>query len=139
MTTVPQSLRNHIAENAKHCCEYCQTAQEISGAQMHVEHIMPLSRDGDSRFENLCLACAWCNSFKGTQIEGVDTESGESVSLFNPRQQTWSDHFYWDDEGITIVGKTDVGRVTINVLKMNNSYILPARRHWVEAGWHPPQ
>jgi hypothetical protein len=22
---------------------------------------------------------------------------------------------------------------------MNNEFIVPARRHWVEAGWHPPQ
>jgi hypothetical protein len=24
-------------------------------------------------------------------------------------------------------------------LQMNNEFIVPARRQWVSAGWHPPQ
>ena len=38
-----------------------------------------------------------------------------------------------------IVGLTAIGRATVEALKMNNEFIVPARRHWVEAGWHPPQ
>ena len=38
-----------------------------------------------------------------------------------------------------IIGLTVIGRTTIETLKMNNEFIVPARRHWVEAGWHPPQ
>lgn len=28
---------------------------------------------------------------------------------------------------------------TYKVVTMTYKYILPARRHWVSAGWHPPQ
>ncbi len=34
---------------------------------MHVEHIWPRSRGGALTLDNLCFACAWCNSYKGTQ------------------------------------------------------------------------
>jgi hypothetical protein len=41
--------------------------------------------------------------------------------------------------GVYIIGLTVIGRATVETLKMNNEFIVPARRHWVEAGWHPPQ
>ena len=39
----------------------------------------------------------------------------------------------------SIIGLTAIGRATVETLKTNNVFIVPARRHWVEAGWHPPQ
>lgn len=33
---------------------------------------------------------------------------------------------------------TPVGRATVEALQLNNEFIMPARRHWVMAGWHPP-
>jgi hypothetical protein len=138
MTTVPQTIRNKIAAAADDRCEYCQTDQKVSGAQMHVEHIVPLSRGGCSAESNLCLACAWCNSFKGSKVEAVDPETNQVSPLFNPRLQLWHEHFQWSQSGLHIIGLTAVGRATVLALKMNNEYIIPARRHWVEAGWHPP-
>jgi hypothetical protein len=40
---------------------------------------------------------------------------------------------------LRIVGLTSVGRATVEALKMNNPYIVPARRLWIIAGWHPPR
>lgn len=64
MDYIPKATREQVAAAAHHRCEYCQTAQDISGAQMHIEHIIPVSRGGRSDERNLCLACAWCNSYK---------------------------------------------------------------------------
>lgn len=89
--------------------------------------------------DNLCLSCAWCNSFKGVKTEAEDPQSGRITRLFNPRLDEWNDHFVWDQASIQIMGLTAIGRVTVSTLRMNNEYILPARRHWVEAGWHPPK
>src|SRR6266446_10042672 len=75
MESLSRATRNKIASAAHFRCEYCQTAQEISGAQMHVEHIIPLVRGGRSDESNLCLACAWCNSYKWAQTHGVDSET----------------------------------------------------------------
>ena len=136
---IPQALRNKIAVKAHYRCGYCLTEQRISGAQMHIEHIVPLSRGGNSDETNLWLACAWCNSYKGDKIRALDPVTEEEVPLFNPRTQRWSEHFCWSDDGIRIIGLTPTGRATVLALRLNSEFILPARRHWVLAGWHPPQ
>lgn len=136
---IPQATRERVVAAAHYRCEYCQTAQEISGAQMHVEHIIPISRGGTSEESNLALACAWCNSYKWARTHGRDPETGQETPLFNPRNQRWESHFRWSEDGTMIVGLTLIGRATIDTLRMNNEFIVPARRHWVEAGWHPPQ
>lgn len=39
------------------------------------------------------------------------------MRLFNPRIDTWRDHFGF--QGAIIVGRTPIGRVTVQVLNMN--------------------
>jgi HNH endonuclease len=138
MESISKATRDKVAAAAHYRCEYCQTAQAISGAQMHIEHIVPLSRGGRSDVSNLCLACAWCNSYKWAQTSGRDPLTHEDVPLFNPRTQSWHDHFRWSQDGVRLIGRTAIGRATVETLRMNNAFIVPARRHWVEAGWHPP-
>ena len=135
---IPKALRRRVAATARHRCGYCLTSQRISGAQLHVEHIIPRAQGGTSDEANLWLACAWCNSYKWTKTRALDPETGEEVPLFNPRFQRWSDHFRWSDDGIRIIGLTPTGRATVLALRLNNEFVLPARRHWVQAGWHPP-
>jgi hypothetical protein len=135
---IPKALRERIAAEAGNRCGYCLTGQRVSGAQMHIEHLIPRSRGGRSEPANLWLSCAWCNSYKGTQTEGIDPDTGDRASLFNPREQRWSDHFAWIDGGVRIRGLTPTGRATVDALRLNNPYIVPARRLWVVAGWHPP-
>jgi hypothetical protein len=106
---------------------------------MHIEHIVPLSHGGTSDETNLWLACAWCNSYKGDRTHALDPITGEEVPLFNPRAQRWLDHFQWSEDGTQIAGLTPTGRATVLALRLNNEFILAARRHWVLAGWHPPQ
>lgn len=137
MAHIPRSLRCKIAITAHHRCGYCQTEQRISGAQMHVDHIIPLARGGASDESNLWLACAWCNSFKGDAIQAVDPETGQLVPLFNPRAQRWAEHFSWSDHFTQIIGLTPTGRATVQALQMNNEFIVIARRYWVQAGWRP--
>lgn len=137
MVQVPRSLRRKIAIVAQHRCGYCQTEQRLSGAPMHVDHIIPLARGGTSDESNLWLACAWCNSFKGDTTHAVDPETGQIVPLFNPRTQCWSEHFLWSDHFTCIVGLTPTGRATVQALQMNNEFIVTARRYWVQAGWRP--
>ena len=139
MTYIPRGLRRKILIAAQHRCGYCLTSQLISGAQLHIEHIIPLADGGTSDETNLWIACAWCNGFKGTQTLAVDPETKKEAPLFNPRFQQWAAHFRWSDNGIFIFGITATGRATVMALQLNNEYILPARRHWVSAGWHPPQ
>ena len=106
---------------------------------LHLEHIIPLAKGGTSVEENLWMACALCNGHKATKTEGLDAESDDVVSLFNPRTQKWADHFQWVENGLLIDGRTPVGRVTVDALHLNNQHLTRARRRWILAGWHPPE
>ncbi|RLT44743.1 MAG: HNH endonuclease [Chloroflexi bacterium] len=138
MAYISRQLRQKVTADAQNRCGYCLTAQQISGGQMHIEHILPLARGGVSDESNLWLSCAWCNSFKGAQTHAVDPLTGIEVPLFHPRTQSWLDHFRWSSDGAEIIGVSATGRATVHALQMNNEYILPARRQWIVAGWHPP-
>lgn len=136
--TLPKGLRERIAAAAGYRCGYCLTDQRVSGAQMHIEHLVPRALGGTSVESNLWLSCAWCNSYKGIQVEATDPETGVKAPLFNPRRQRWAEHFAWYAGATHILGLTPTGRATVAALNLNNPYIVPARRLWVLAGWHPP-
>ena len=73
------------------------------------------------------------------QTHARDPLTGRQVRLFNPRQQEWSEHFAWSEDGTEIEGLTLCGRATVVALKLNNSEIIVARRLWVSVGWWPPE
>lgn len=105
---------------------------------MHIDHIIPLAAGGTNDETSLWLSCPLCNGYKGAKIDATDPESGATVSLFNPRTQSWSEHFQWNDNGLEIVGVTAIGRATVVAVQLNNTFLIQARRRWVLAGWHPP-
>jgi hypothetical protein len=92
----------------------------VSGylGSFHVDHIVARQHGGESSLDNLALACLHCNRRKGPNIAGVSQETGEIVRLFHPRRDRWSDHFEWN--GAELIGKTGVGRVTTQVLAIND-------------------
>ena len=136
---VAAGLRRRVADQARYRCGYCLTAEDIVGAPMEIEHIVPESAGGSSEEDNLWLACTLCNSHKSDRTTAVDPVSGELVRLFDPRRQEWREHFGWDDSGTRIVGLTDVGRATASALNLNRPSLVRARRRWVGVGWHPPE
>ncbi|EAW39004.1 HNH endonuclease [Lyngbya sp. PCC 8106] len=135
---IPKNLRTQIEQSDRCRCCYCQTSEANSGIPMTYDHILPRSKGGETIFDNVCLACRTCNEFKSDITEAIDPLTGETVFLFNPRKQQWSEHFQWSYDGIRVEGLTSRGRGTIIALRMNNSVILVARRRWVMNGWHPP-
>jgi hypothetical protein len=58
--------------------------------------------------------------------------------LFNPRRQNWKEHFEWSKDGLQIVPKTSIGRVTVKVLELNRERILWIREADVAVNRHPP-
>jgi hypothetical protein len=136
---VPRALRDLVARRACHRCGYCLTREAIVGTPMQLDHIVPESLGGPTEEDNLWLACGLCNLCKGDRVVAVDPETGEVVRLFNPRAQTWAEHFAWSAAGDRIVGLTSAGRATVVALQLNRSSLVVARRAWVSAGWHPPK
>ena len=138
MSYLPTDLRDRLLEADNRHCAYCYTTEANTGQPMTVDHLTPQAQDGETTFENLCFACRRCNEFKGSVTRAQDPLTGETVALFHPRQQTWADHFQWDETGALLIGLTAVGRATIVTLNMNNPVIVDVRRRWVSVGWHPP-
>ena len=137
-TYVPTKHQRQGAEDAGHRCGYRLSDETLTGIPLTIEHIKPHASGGETIRENLWLSCRPCNEFKGVQTEGRDPETGEIVPLFNPRTQSWAEHFAWIENGTQIIGITPTGRVTVNALQMNRPLLIYARRRWVLAGWHPP-
>ncbi|MGH7968276.1 MAG: HNH endonuclease [Limisphaerales bacterium] len=76
--------------------------------------MVPRKHHGSDDASNLALACFACTNHKGTNLSGLDPQTGQVTRLFHPRRDTWEGHFQWRDS--LLVGRTPVGRVTIDVL-----------------------
>ncbi len=52
-----------------------------------IDHLLPQSLGGSDDPKNLGLACRRCNERHYNFTTGIDPETQEEISLFNPRQQ----------------------------------------------------
>ena len=134
---IPAAIRRQVMLDAGERCSYCRSPA-FAGVPMVLDHIIPLVAGGSSAIENLCLACYRCNEFKNLRTDARDPHSGQIVPLFNPRQQLWIEHFGWSEDGLLIVPHTSCGQATIELLHLNNEWLVRARRIWILAGIHPP-
>jgi 5-methylcytosine-specific restriction endonuclease McrA len=90
------SLRQLVIQRASGACEYCRIHQIFSIYSHEVDHAIALKHGGQTISENLVLACLPCNRHKGSDLTSLDPLTGEITPLFNPRAQTWSEHFQLD-------------------------------------------
>jgi hypothetical protein len=134
---IPIALRKRVQSHFLQCCGYCKTLESLTVVTFEVEHIVPRSLGGLTKFENLCLACPGCNRFKSNSVHGWN-EDGLECPLFHPRKDVWLEHFDWSVNGTPIVGLTDIGHATIKLLRMNRAPLIEVRSLWVLLGKHPP-
>jgi hypothetical protein len=97
-----------------------------------IDHVIARKHHGKDEPGNLALACFACNNHKGSNIAGVDEASGDIVRLFHPRQDNWDEHFDWS--GAVLLGRTPIGRVTIDVLAINLPHRVRLRQMLVVEG-----
>lgn len=124
-----------VWRRAKSICEYCRMPQAFDASPFHVDHIIARKHNGLSVDANLALACYQCNLYKGPNIAGIDPQTKKLCPLFNPRHDTWSQHFAWRDA--ELIGITDVGRTTISVLQINTSARVAHRQSLIAEGVFP--
>ncbi|PZO44300.1 MAG: HNH endonuclease [Shackletoniella antarctica] len=123
---ISASLRQLVTQRAAGTCEYCLIHQTFSIYRHEVDHAIALKHGGQTTSENLVLACLPCNRHKGSDLTSLDPITGVITPLFNPRNQTWSEHFQLD-RGL-IQGLTAIGRTTLFLLKMNEASRLQLRQ-----------
>lgn len=115
-----------VRKRAQARCEYCQLPDLLPHLmRFHLEHIRARQHGGSDSLNNLAWACARCNERKGTNLAGVDPDTGRMVRLFNPRRDVWAKHFVGD--GLRIRGLTATGRATAWLLEFNSEERLKLR------------
>lgn len=69
-TGVTRTQRQRIMERDGFACRHCGSEDALC-----IDHILPVSRGGDSSDENLQVLCAACNTRKGNKIGGEEKNS----------------------------------------------------------------
>ena len=133
------TLRAEAAKRAGGYCEYCRSPERFSPATFSIDHILPTSRGGPDELSNLAFACQGCNNAKYNRTTGRDPVTGAEVALFNPRKDSWADHFRWSNTFRRIVGITATGRATVELIRLNRQQLQELRKLLRTAGLHPPR
>jgi hypothetical protein len=128
-------LRSLVAARADYLCEYCLIGEEDTFFGCQVDHIISVKHRGETKADNLAYACAFCNRFKGSDIASLSSGNGALVRFFNPRIDRWSDHFRLD--GLSIQPLTEIGEVTVRILRFNDNERLLERHELNEIGRYP--
>lgn len=132
-----ESLIEVVLGRAGYACEYCLLPQSLHPGSYEVEHVIPKQHGGRTVLSNLAYSCLHCNRHKGPNLSGIDyvTSRTKLVRLFNPRRHKWLHHFRWD--GPFLVGRTPIGRVTVQVLAMNDPIRVALRQELIDEGLFP--
>jgi hypothetical protein len=139
MAYLSSNLKARLRVHFSYACAYCHSPEFLSNAIFEFDHIVPEASGGVSTFENLCFCCPKCNSYKREALEGLDPKTDKMTRLFHPHTDVWREHFRWEDDKATLIGKTDVGRATIQRLKLNAPERVALRQVWVEFKRFPPE
>ncbi|MGK7928126.1 MAG: HNH endonuclease [Spirulina sp.] len=136
---ISKATRKEIAKRANYSCEYCQCPEKYIPESFTIDHIIPRKEGGGNRLDNLAWSCLGCNSHKHTKTTAIDPQTEQNVTLFNPRQQVWTEHFNWSDDLTQIIGKTPCGRATVKTLKLNRVGLVNLRELLRDTNKHPAQ
>ncbi len=132
-------IQEKVRRRANFLCEYCHTDERWQLVQFTIDHIIPISEGGTGELENLALACFHCNRKKSDKQSVSDSQTNSIIPLFNPQKMLWNEHFIWSEDGLRIISLTEIGRVTIELLKLNRERILQIRQDDILVNRHPPR
>ncbi|HUI27487.1 MAG TPA: HNH endonuclease [Candidatus Kryptonia bacterium] len=76
--------RFNIYARDRNTCQYC--GHQFSRAELNLDHVVPRSQGGTSRWENVVCSCHVCNRRKG----GRTPEQAGMRLLHSPRRPEWT-------------------------------------------------
>ncbi|MHC5675729.1 HNH endonuclease [Nostoc sp.] len=135
---ISEATQNQVRQRAKSLCEYCHASEQWQYVSFTVDHVIPLTKGGANLIDNLALACFHCNRQKSDKLKAFDEQSLSEVPLFNPRTDSWQEHFIWSTDTLSIIGLTPTGRATVAALAFNRPRIINIRDADREIRRHPP-
>lgn len=136
---ISKKVRLIVSERANYCCEYCQCIAKFIPVPFVMEHIIPQVKGGSDKINNLAFSCHHCNGTKYNKTEAIDSITQKKIDLFHPRNDSWTEHFKWNDDFMKIIGITPKGRATIETLKLNRENVINHRMVLFLYGVHPPK
>ena len=104
----PAFTRFNVFLRDRFMCQYCSSPEELT-----FDHLIPRSRGGQTRWDNVVTACAPCNLAKGGMMprqarmwpmqepyRPTVFELHRNGRLFPPNylHESWLDYLYWDTE-----------------------------------------
>ncbi len=107
-TLYPAFTRFNVFLRDRFACQYCGDAKDLT-----FDHLVPRSRGGVTRWDNVVTACAPCNFKKGGKLPNESRmhpdqmpyrptvyELHRNGRLFPPNHlhRSWLDYLYWDTE-----------------------------------------
>src|SRR3954454_4227001 len=120
------ALERLVRQRAGGRCEYCRLPQAGTQVPFEIDHIIARKHRGRTTAGNLAESCYYCNAYKGPNLTGRDPATGKVTRLYHPRRHKWAYHFRF--EGTALVGRTAIGRTTIEVLRMNHPQLVALRQ-----------
>ena len=120
------NLRHLVRRRAESVCEYCLFPEEHSFNPFQIDYIIAQKHGGPTVEGNLAWSCYYCNTYKGLNIAGWISSDDTIIRLYHPQKDDWDDHFEW--QGSRLTGKTPIGQVTIDVLRINHPDAVSTRQ-----------
>jgi HNH endonuclease len=122
--SISADVRQRVRMRADCACEFCGVREEDAGAALTIDHFQPRSKGGSDALDNLVYACPGCNQYK----QDYWPMDAQSVSLWNPRDGDFSEHFTEAENG-QLIGLTIVGTFTIGHLRLNRLQLVAYRQN----------
>lgn len=132
---VSADLRRIVIARSRRRCEYCLIHEDDTYLGCQVDHVIAEKHGGPTTIDNLSYACTFCNRAKGTDLGSIAEVTGTLVRFFNPRTDTWADHFRL--VGGWIQPTTEIGEVTSRILGFNDPERLLEREALRRVGRYP--
>jgi hypothetical protein len=126
------ALERLVRRRAGGRCEYCRLPQARAQVPFEIDHIIARKHRGGTVAGNLALTCYYCNAYKGPNLTGREPATGKVTPLYHPRRHKWGYHFRFEHS--TLIGRTAIGRTTIDVLRMNHPLMIALRELLMEDG-----
>jgi len=127
-----KALKLQVAIRANWRCEYCLLPEKALYYPFHIDYIKSIKHGGLNLIWNLAFCCPDCNYHKGTDIGSLSNDDAYFIRFFNPRKDIWDFHFEISDG--CFYGLTEIGEITIKILKLNNIDRLIFRKQLIDIG-----
>lgn len=135
MSDINESIRKQISARANLACEYCLIHEDDTYFGCQIDHIISIKHGGSNEVDNLAYSYVFCNRHKGSDIGSIILNSDRFIRFYNPRLDQWNQHFQLN--GSVIEPITDIGEVTVKILKMNHIDRILERNLLIQLNRYP--